>query len=175
MEFLAKMKKVKLERIEKMNKVEMEKNAKYSKFKVVNVLDRIYNSSSKMALAAEFKRASPSKGDIAMDRDLQGLFLARDKVTNVGGLEMVKSYAMGNASVVSVLTEDSDFKGSLEDMRNARICLEQFGKDRPCVLRKDFIIQECQVDEARAFGADTVLLIVALLENEQVLRKLMQV
>mmetsp|Transcript_25224 Transcript_25224/g.51243 ORF Transcript_25224/g.51243 Transcript_25224/m.51243 type:complete len:534 (-) Transcript_25224:236-1837(-) len=102
-----------------------------------------------MAILAEMKRASPSKGDIAMHVDAaqQGL-----------------TYALAGACTISVLTEPTWFKGSLDDLRRVKVALED-AKLSPgtCVLRKDFIIDEYQLLEARAHGADTALLIVAIL------------
>ena len=102
-----------------------------------------------MAVLAEMKRASPSKGDIAMHVDAaqQGL-----------------TYALAGACTISVLTEPTWFKGSLDDLRRVKTALEE-NKLSPgtCVLRKDFIIDEYQLLEARAHGADTALLIVAIL------------
>ncbi|DAZ98929.1 TPA: LOW QUALITY PROTEIN: hypothetical protein N0F65_001368 [Lagenidium giganteum] len=106
---------------------------------------------SHMALAAEFKRASPSKGDIAVDLDIE---------------EQVKLYATAGASVISVLTEPKWFKGTLADMQLARATVDSMSA-RPAILRKDFIIDEYQLLEARAHGADCVLLIVAILNPEQ--------
>ncbi|CAH0522614.1 unnamed protein product [Peronospora belbahrii] len=119
------------------------------------VLDRV-NAPAKegwlnIALAAEFKRASPSKGDIATKLNLR---------------DQVKAYADAGASMISVLTEPKWFKGSLEDMMVAREVVEGM-KQRPAILRKDFIIDVYQLLEARAYGADCVLLIVALLSKEQ--------
>lgn len=99
------------------------------------------------ALMAEIKRASPSKGPIAMD-------------TNAA--QQALTYALGGASVISVLTEPTWFKGSLLDMRLARQAIDSL-PERPAILRKDFIIDEYQISEARLNGADLVLLIVALL------------
>jgi anthranilate synthase/indole-3-glycerol phosphate synthase/phosphoribosylanthranilate isomerase len=113
-------------------------------------------------LAAEFKRASPSKGDIASSASIRA-----DDVAML--------YADGGASVMSVLTEPKWFKGSLEDMNAARDALDvrqtkmtEAGQAvlRPLVLRKDFLIDEYQIHEARAYGADTLLLIVAILKDE---------
>ncbi|GAB4335982.1 MAG: indole-3-glycerol phosphate synthase TrpC [Dehalococcoidia bacterium] len=103
-----------------------------------------------MAVIAEMKRASPSKGDIAPEIDAAAQALA---------------YAEAGASGISVLTEPTWFKGTLADLRAARQAIEAFGKARPAVLRKDFIIDAYQVFEARAAGADSVLLIVAALDN----------
>lgn len=93
---------------------------------------------------AEIKRASPSRGALAEIRD-PAAWAAR--------------YEAGGASVVSVLTEGRRFGGSLDDLRTvkARVSIP--------VLRKDFIASEYQVFEARAAGADLVLLIVAALDQ----------
>lgn len=105
-----------------------------------------------MALIAEIKRASPSKGDIA-----PGINAAR----------LAMKYAAGGAAAISVLTEPAWFKGTLQDMRQVRQAVGQLGDRRPAVLRKDFIVDEYQVLEARAFGADAVLLIVACLDDAE--------
>ncbi|GAB2674353.1 indole-3-glycerol phosphate synthase TrpC [Thalassiella azotivora] len=93
---------------------------------------------------AEVKRSSPSKGALAAIGDPAGL--ARD-------------YEAGGASVISVLTERRRFGGSLQDLVDVRAAV-----DVP-VLRKDFVVTPYQVWEARAHGADLVLLIVAALEQ----------
>ena len=84
-----------------------------------------------MAIAAEFKRASPSKGDINMDVDITTQCL---------------SYARGGASMISVLTEFAHFKGTLADMKKVRLATQKvFGNDRPAILRKDFIMDRYRV------------------------------
>src|SRR5665647_2740053 len=93
---------------------------------------------------AEVKRSSPSKGALAMIADPAGL---------------AADYAAGGASVISVLTERRRFGGSLEDLAAVRAAV-----DIP-VLRKDFIVSSYQLWEARAYGADVVLLIVAALDQ----------
>jgi indole-3-glycerol phosphate synthase len=93
---------------------------------------------------AEVKRSSPSKGALAAIGDPAGL--ARD-------------YEAGGASVISVLTERRRFGGSLADLDDVRSAV-----DVP-ILRKDFVVTPYQVWEARAHGADLVLLIVAALEQ----------
>ncbi|WP_025274481.1 indole-3-glycerol phosphate synthase TrpC [Haloglycomyces albus] len=95
---------------------------------------------------AEIKRKSPSKGDLASVTD---------------PAEMAVEYAAGGASVISVLTEPDYFKGSLDDLDTVR------GTVSVPLLRKDFIVSAYQVWEARAHGADMVLLIVAALEQDQ--------
>ncbi|EIW80827.1 phosphoribosyl anthranilate isomerase [Coniophora puteana RWD-64-598 SS2] len=102
---------------------------------------------SKPALMAEIKRASPSKGDIAPGADAGAQALA---------------YALAGAAVISVLTEPTWFKGTLADLRAARLAVSHL-PNRPAILRKEFILDEYQIDEARLAGADTVLLIVAML------------
>jgi len=108
-------------------------------------------SSPGPSLMAEVKRASPSKGDIALSTNApeQGL-----------------KYALAGASVISVLTEPSWFKGHLLDMRLVREAVKSV-PNRPAILRKDFILDEYQIAEARIHGADTILLIVAMLSHEK--------
>ncbi|KAI0031223.1 indole-3-glycerol phosphate synthase, partial [Vararia minispora EC-137] len=103
------------------------------------------------ALMAEIKRASPSKGNIDL---------------NVVAPQQARIYALSGASVISVLTEPTWFKGSLLDMRLARAAIDTLPY-RPAVLRKDFIFDPYQILEARVHGADTVLLIVAMLSVGQ--------
>ena len=105
---------------------------------------------ARLRLVAEIKRASPSKG--VFDADLDAAKQAR-------------AYADAGASAVSVLTELRFFSGSLEDLRAARA---EFGEDsdRPALLRKDFIFDPYQVIEARAHGADALLLIAMMLTPE---------
>jgi len=98
----------------------------------------------RVKIIAEVKRASPSRGELAEIRDPAGLAV---------------SYETGGASAISVLTERRRFGGSLDDLREVRSAVEV------PVLRKDFIAEPYQVFEARAAGADLVLLIVAALEQ----------
>ena len=93
---------------------------------------------------AEVKRSSPSKGALAIIADPAGL---------------AADYAAGGASVISVLTERRRFGGSLQDLAAVRAAV-----DIP-VLRKDFMVSSYQLWEARAYGADVVLLIVAALDQ----------
>ena len=93
---------------------------------------------------AEVKRSSPSKGALAIIADPAGL---------------AADYAAGGASVISVLTERRRFGGSLEDLAAVRAAV-----DIP-VLRKDFMVSSYQLWEARAYGADVILLIVAALDQ----------
>lgn len=99
------------------------------------------------ALIAEVKRASPSKGALAPDIDAAAL---------------ATTYTQNGAAAISVLTDERFFCGSLEDLRR----VAQAAPGAPA-LRKDFILEAYQVYEARAAGADAVLLITAALESER--------
>jgi indole-3-glycerol phosphate synthase len=101
------------------------------------------------SVIAEVKRRSPSKGDLAVIPDPAAL---------------AKEYAAGGAAAISVLTEQRRFHGSLDDLRAVRASV-----DVP-VLRKDFIVTEYQLVEARAAGADLALLIVAALTDDELRR-----
>lgn len=96
---------------------------------------------------AEIKRASPSKGLINGGVDV---------------LETARSYEAAGAIAISVLTEETYFKGSLDDLRAARSVV-----NTP-LLRKDFTVDEYQIFEAAATGADAVLLIVAALTPNEI-------
>ena len=115
---------------------------------LISLVPRLLLTSPNPAILAEVKRASPSKGSIA-------------PTTNAASQALL--YANAGASVISVLTEPKWFKGSLIDMLAVRIALGEL-PNRPAVLRKDFILSTYQIDEARLYGADTVLLIVAMLD-----------
>jgi indole-3-glycerol phosphate synthase len=104
------------------------------------------------ALIAEVKRVSPSAGVIAAD---------------VNPSVLARSYQAGGAAAVSVLTEARHFQGSLADLQAVRSSVSI------PVLRKDFLIHPAQVIEARASGADAILLIVAALTDAQ-LRALLE-
>jgi indole-3-glycerol phosphate synthase len=97
-----------------------------------------------VGVIAEVKRASPSRGKLADIPD---------------PADLARQYALGGARCVSVLTEQRWFGGSLDDFKAVRLAV-----DVP-LLRKDFIVSSYQVHEARAYGADLVLLIVAALDQ----------
>jgi indole-3-glycerol phosphate synthase len=99
-----------------------------------------------LSLIAEHKRRSPSAGLIRADLELE---------------EVVGAYERGGAAALSILTEGPSFGGSLEDLRGARRA-----SDLP-LLRKDFIVDPYQVQEAYAAGADAILLIVAALGRSE--------
>lgn len=97
-------------------------------------------------IIAEFKRKSPSKGTI---NDTSTV----DEVTS--------AYAAFGASAISILTDNSFFGGSLSDLEKARKCTIP-------ILRKDFIIDEYQIVESKAYGADIILLIASCLKVKEV-------
>ncbi|KAH8722576.1 indole-3-glycerol phosphate synthase-domain-containing protein [Phaeosphaeriaceae sp. PMI808] len=110
---------------------------------------RLRQSPFRLSLMAEIKRASPSKGVISLSTCAPA---------------QARIYAQAGASTISVLTEPEWFKGSIDDLRAVRQSLEGM-PNRPAVLRKEFIFEEYQILEARLAGADTVLLIVKMLDE----------
>lgn len=106
-------------------------------------------ASDGVAIIGEFKRASPSLGEIRPDADVA---------------QMIALYEAGGVAAISVLTEPEVFKGSLDDLRTAR------ASTRLPILRKDFIVDEIQIVEAAAAGADAILLIVAVLTDAELSR-----
>ncbi len=107
------------------------------------------SAQSKRAVIAEMKRASPSAG--IMKRDLNPV-------------ETAVAYCKAGAAAISVLTEENHFYGSLEDLTKAKDVSQTYSVP---VLRKDFIFTSRQLLEARAAGADAVLLIMAVLESSE--------
>ncbi|PHH62690.1 hypothetical protein CDD81_6759 [Ophiocordyceps australis] len=116
---------------------------------LVPFVNRLRQSPFDVALMAEIKRASPSKGIFALD---------------INAPTQARKYALAGASVISVLTEPEWFKGSIQDLRAVRQVLDGM-PNRPAILRKDFIFDEYQILEARLEGADTILLIVKMLDQ----------
>jgi indole-3-glycerol phosphate synthase len=98
------------------------------------------------ALICEVKRKSPSAGEINVARDPK---------------EVAKAYEAGGAVCISVLTDGPSFGGSLDDMRAVRAAITL------PVLRKDFMVDPIQVVEARAAGADAILIIMGALDDDQ--------
>ena len=109
-----------------------------------DALSALRNRDGAVKIISEVKRSSPSKGALAAIPDPAAL---------------ASTYEAGGASVISVLTEQRRFNGSLADLDAVRAAV-----DIP-ILRKDFIVTPYQIHEARAHGADLVLLIVAALEQ----------
>jgi indole-3-glycerol phosphate synthase len=113
-----------------------------------HLLSRRLSDETKTHIIAEIKRASPSKGII------------NDKIDVA---EVAKTYELGGATAISVLTEEDKFRGHLDDLKVARNAV-----DIP-ILRKDFVFDEFQIREAKAAGADVILLIVAMLDDAKLL------
>lgn len=109
-----------------------------------------------IGLIAEIKRASPSKGRFPVEVDIA---------------DVAASYRDSGADAISVLTDEPFFQGSLEDLAEA-VAVAHAGDTAIPVLRKDFIVDEYQLVEARAYGADATLLIVGALTDGR-LRSLM--
>lgn|SRR5579871_102153 len=101
---------------------------------------------SRTGIIAEFKRKSPSRGIINGNADV---------------VEITSAYANNGAAALSVLTDEAFFGGSNHDLVRSRI-------NQIPILRKDFIIDEYQITEARSIGADIILLIAACLSPQQV-------
>src|SRR5258708_27079119 len=114
-----------------------------SSFKALDFVGALLKTPS-IALIAEIKHASPSKGVL---------------IEKFDPVALGKTYAENGADAISVLTDHDFFQGSLTD-------LETVKQNVPVpVLRKDFIVDERQIVEARCAGADAILLIVAILDN----------
>ena len=107
---------------------------------------RALTRTSEMAVIAEVKKASPSKGIICQDFDPE---------------KIAASYEAGGAEAISVLTDERFFQGSLDYIPLVR---QTVGLP---VIRKDFIIDELQIEQAGRYGADAILLIAAILDQEQ--------
>jgi indole-3-glycerol phosphate synthase len=108
----------------------------------------LQQSDGKLAVIAEVKKASPSAGVIASSFD---------------PVEIAKNYERGGANAISVLTDTKFFQGKLQDLADVRRAVSV------PFLRKDFILDEIQIAESAANGADAILLIVAALEQGQLI------
>ena len=98
---------------------------------------------------AEVKRGSPSKGVFSKD---------------IKAADLAKIYAQNGAAAVSVLTNEDFFYGSIDDLLEGHNAVYEYGVP---VLRKEFIFDPYQIYEARAYGADAILLIVSMLDKSQ--------
>ena len=105
-------------------------------------------------LIAEVKKASPSKGVINADID---------------PVKLATTYAANGASAISILTEEKYFKGSIDYLLAIREAFDA-KKIRVPLLRKDFIFDTYQIYESRAYGADALLLIVAILDDDDLIK-----
>jgi len=124
---------------------DLEKSVYFEKPKIS--LKKFLTDPHKTGIIAEFKRKSPSKGVI------------NDKVTVT---QVVTGYESAGASAVSVLTDAAFFGGADKDLSEARVAIHL------PILRKDFIIEEYQIIEAKSLGANVILLIAAVLEAEKI-------
>lgn len=106
----------------------------------------VLRNPQRVALIAEIKRASPSRGELSADAN---------------PLRVAQTYADNGAAAISVLTDKKYFHGTPNDLKGVRVAV-----DVP-ILRKDFVIDEYQVYESRALQADAILLIVRILSDEQ--------
>lgn len=134
------------ERKAKMSIAELKQQSLYARATLS--LKQFLLDDTKTGIIAEFKRQSPSKGVINGKADV---------------LEVTSAYTNNGASCLSVLTDEQFFGGSTADLIKARI-------NNIPILRKDFIVDEYQIEEAKAMGADVILLIAACLTTEEVKR-----
>lgn len=115
-------------------------------YKPVTPFKQIVQSSNKINIISEIKRASPSKGNINQ---------------NVDPVLQAKQYEALGAAAISVLTDPAFFNGTMDDLRDVRKTVNV------PILCKDFIIDKVQIDRAKAAGANIILLIVAALDDEK--------
>ena len=131
--------------MEKVSLAELEQYPLFSR-SCYNLRESVLDSNKK-GIIAEYKRASPSKGLINGTSSVQ---------------EVVKGYQDAGASAISVLTDADFFQGSLQDLTEAREVLQI------PLLRKEFIVDKYQIAEAKAYGADIILLIAACLSTLEI-------
>jgi len=107
----------------------------------------------RMQLIAEIKKATPSKGRLVAQLEHRAL---------------ARTYTIGGACAISILTESKYFQGSIDFLSDCRVSIDgYYPGGRPAMLRKDFIFDPYQVWESRAYGADAILLIVSILTDEE--------
>ena len=145
------LKKICNKKIEDIKKLKKEIDYK-KKIKIVKKREFLKNllekKTDRFNLIAEIKKSSPSKGDICL---------------NFQPLEIALDYQKAGASCISVLTEENFFSGSIHFLSQIKKVV-----DLP-LLRKDFIVDEWQIYESYFFGADCILLILAILDDKQML------
>jgi indole-3-glycerol phosphate synthase len=107
----------------------------------------------RLQLIAEIKKASPSKGRL---------------VATLEHRAIARTYTIGGAAGISVITESKYFQGSIDFLSDCRVSIDgYYPGGRPAMLRKDFIFDPYQVHESRAYGADAILLIVSILSDDE--------
>ncbi|MCH8901262.1 MAG: indole-3-glycerol phosphate synthase TrpC [Chloroflexi bacterium] len=112
-----------------------------------------HSGGKRIQLIAEIKKASPSKGRL---------------VSVLEHRAMARTYTIGGAAGISVVTERKHFMGEVQFMLDVRVSMKgYYPGGRPSILRKDFLFDPYHLWESRAYGADAVLLIVAILEDAQ--------
>ncbi len=111
-----------------------------------NFYNKLKNESERISIIGEIKRASPSLGEFVSD--------------NIDILELAKTYEYNDISCLSVLTDEKYFNGSINDLMLLRKSI-----NIP-ILRKDFIVDEYQIYESKLYGADCILIILSMLEQE---------
>ena len=113
----------------------------------------------RMQLIAEIKKATPSKGRLVATLEHRAL---------------ARTYTIGGACAISIVTESKYFQGSIDFLADCRVSIDgYYPGGRPAMLRKDFVFDPYQVWESRAYGADALLLIVSILTDDE-LRELAQ-
>ena len=107
----------------------------------------------RIQLIAEIKKATPSKGRL---------------VATLEHRAIARTYTIGGAAGISVITESKYFQGSIDFLSDCRVSIDgYYPGGRPAMLRKDFIFDPYQVYESRAYGADAILLIVSILTDAE--------
>jgi indole-3-glycerol phosphate synthase len=107
----------------------------------------------RIQLIAEIKKATPSKGRLVATLEHRAL---------------ARTYTIGGAAGISVITESKYFQGSIDFLSDCRVSIDgYYPGGRPAMLRKDFIFDPYQIYESRAYGADAILLIVAILTDDE--------
>jgi len=107
----------------------------------------------RLQLIAEIKKATPSKGRLVQTLEHRAV---------------ARTYTIGGAAAISVLTESKYFQGSIDFLADCRVSIDgYYPGGRPAMLRKDFMFDPYQIYESRAYGADALLLIVSILSDEE--------